>query len=105
MIPPTTRSDPDPDPKPDVAVPPDESPAARCPYCGRPFRRERARALHLGEVHPDACTADETDAYEAALADERDELFYFHMKAIAALGSIYAVTVVLYMVALGSGIL
>ncbi|MFB6161595.1 MAG: DNA-binding protein [Haloferacaceae archaeon] len=94
-----------PAPDPAVEVSPDRPPAARCPYCDRPFRTERAWALHLGEVHPGACTDEEAAAHERARAAERDDLFYFHLKAIAALGSVYALTVVLYMVALGSGII
>ena len=101
---PDPPTSPRPEPDPTVDVPPDQPPAARCQHCGRPFRDERAWALHLGEVHADACTDEETAAHEDARAAERDDLFYFHMKAIAALGAIYALTVVVYMIALGSGI-
>lgn len=92
-------------PDPEFDVPRDRQPAATCPYCDRPFTAERARALHVGEVHADACTGTERGAYEAAREDERDDLFYFHLKAVATLGAVYAVTVVLYMMALGSGLL
>ena len=74
------------------------SPAARCRHCDRPFRSESAWALHLGEVHPDALSPDERKAYEAADADERDELFVYHMKVVVALGLLYAGFVLVYMV-------
>lgn len=92
-------------PDPDHDVPADADPAATCDHCGRPFAADRAHALHVGEVHPDACTDAEREAYEAALDEEREDLFYFHLKAVATLGAVYAVTIVLYMVALGSGLL
>ncbi|MFB6157298.1 MAG: DNA-binding protein [Haloferacaceae archaeon] len=94
-----------PTPDPEFDVPADWSPGARCRYCGRPFAAERARDLHRGEVHPDRCTAAELDAYEAALAAERDDLFYFHMRTVVALSVLYAATVLVYMVALGGGFL
>ena len=90
---------------PDVELPPDETPAARCQYCDRPFQSERACALHLGEVHEADLTADERTAYEEALEAERDDLFYFHLKVVVALGFIYAILVLFYMVALGGGFL
>lgn len=87
---------------PDVQVPMD-APAARCPYCQRPFPETDARDLHVGEVHSEACTQHERDAYEAASAAERDDLFYFHLRVVAVLGVLYGFVVILYMVALGSG--
>jgi hypothetical protein len=90
---------------PETEVPAGEEPAAECPYCGRPFRDIAGKRLHVGEVHPDACTDAEWDDYEAARSDERNDLFYFHMRVVMALGGIYAVTVLVFMVALGSGFL
>lgn len=92
-------------PSPAVDVPEDETPAARCPYCDRPFRSRHSRALHVGEDHEARLTDEEATAYEEALAAERDELFYFHMKVVGALAVIYGSIGVLYMVALGSGLL
>jgi hypothetical protein len=92
-------------PDPEFDVPAGEQPAATCPHCDRPFAAERARDLHVVEAHPDACSDAEREAHEAALDDERADLFYYHVKAVAALGAIYAVTVILYMMALGSGLL
>lgn len=69
----------------EVELPPGEQPAARCPYCDRPFPAERLRALHVGERHPDAATASEREAYEAAYGTESDELFVYHLKVIAGI--------------------
>lgn len=81
--------------EPETAVPDGETPAARCPYCDRPFRTERLRALHVGEVHADVCTDTERGAYDEAYEAESDELFVFHLKVMAALvlltfGLVYA---------------
>jgi hypothetical protein len=83
----------------------DETVTAACPYCGRPFADRTARDLHVGECHDDDWSAAERDAYAAARDAERDALFYFHLRVVAALGVLYAVTVLLYMVALGGGFL
>jgi hypothetical protein len=83
---------------PETAVPPGETPAARCRHCGRPFPDEEGWALHVGEVHPEAVDAAEREAYEAADAAERDELFVYHMKVVVALGLLYSVGVLGYMV-------
>ncbi|WP_251341693.1 DUF7410 domain-containing protein [Haloplanus halophilus] len=90
---------------PETAVRDDETVAAVCPYCRRPFAEREAHDLHLGERHADACSAAERDAYDAAREAERDALFYYHLRVVAALGVLYAVTVLLYMVALGGGFL
>ena len=66
-------------------VPPGEEPAARCPHCGRPFRGERYRDLHVGEAHADQLSAQERDRYEAAVEAEVDDLFVFHLKIVAAI--------------------
>ena len=92
-------------PDPEFDVPADRPPEATCPYCERPFAAQRACALHVGEVHGEVATGAERTAYEEAREDERADLFYFHLKAVAALGAIYAMTVLLYMIALGSGLI
>ena len=84
-----------------TSVPPGEQPAGRCDRCGRPFVEERALALHRGEVH-DSLTDDERAAYEAARDEEADDLFFFHIRVVVALGVMYAMGVVLYMVVLGN---
>lgn len=75
--------------EPEVHVPDDERPS-RCPYCGRPFQTERLRALHLGDVHDGDCTDDQQLAYEDAREAEREDLFIFHLKVVAALVAVYA---------------
>nr|WP_210423534.1 hypothetical protein [Halorussus marinus] len=80
----------------DLRVPDAETPA-RCPHCGRPFRSERLRALHLGESHPERCSADERAAYETAREAEADDLFVYHLKVVGALVGLYAFFVFSYM--------
>jgi len=92
-------------PDPDIDVPFDETPAADCPYCGRPFDTERARDLHVGRAHEAEATEREIVAYDEATEAERDELFFYHVKVVVALGVIYSVLVIVYMAALGSGFL
>lgn len=82
-----------------------DGPVAECPYCGRPFETGRARALHVGEDHPEVCTDEEQAAYEEADAAERDELFVYHMKAVVIIGLSWAAFVLLYMVAIGSDLI
>lgn len=89
-------------PVPETSVPEAET-AARCPYCDRPFRTERSRALHLGEHHRDEWTDEERSSYEAAEDGEADDLFVFHLKVIAALVGLYAFLVLAYMIVLGAG--
>lgn len=89
-------------PDPDTDVPAGETPV-RCPYCERPFDGERARDLHVGGRHASEATEAELAAYEDAAESERDELFFYHVKVVVALGVIYSVVVIVYMAALGSG--
>lgn len=72
----------------------------RCPRCDRPFRRERQRDLHLGEAHEEL-SEQEREAYEAASEAESDELFFFHLKIVVALGVLYSSTVLLYTAIVG----
>jgi len=71
-----------------VRVPPDAT-AHECPYCGRPFPRERARTLHVGLDHPDRADDDEIEAFRAAYRDERDGLRRFQLLALAVLVALY----------------
>lgn len=86
----------------DVLVPVPETDASdvddvdRCPYCDRPFKTGRQRALHVGEAHADRATPGERAVHERALADERDELYFFHMKVVVALGILYSSFVISY---------
>lgn len=90
---------------PSIDVPAGEEPAATCPHCGRPFDGDRFRDLHVGEHHEGVATEAELDAAETAREEEYDELFFYHVKIVVALGLIYAAIVFLYMAALGSGFL
>lgn len=92
---------PDGSPAPDTEIPDAETPTARCPYCSRPFRTERACTLHLGDSHRGEWTDDEQAAYEAAVDDEADDLFVFHLTVVGALSLLYAGYVLAYMIVLG----
>lgn len=85
---------------PETQVPPGEQ-SADCPHCGRPFRTERLRALHVGEVHRSVLTDAERAAYEDAHEAETDDLWWYHMKTIVWLGLGWAGTVLAYMIVLG----
>jgi len=88
-------------PDPLTRVPTDEEPTATCPHCERPFRSVHARDLHVGERHESDATGTESERYERALETERDDLWFFHAKAVVGLGVTYAASVILYMVVLG----
>lgn len=88
-------------PTPETALPDEEAPAGRCPHCGRPFAEERLRDLHVGEVHGDEATDTERAAYEGALEDERDDLFFYQLKVAVALGLIYSSSALVLMFVLG----
>lgn len=88
-------------PIPETVVPAGETPAASCPYCDRPFKAERQRDLHVIEQHPEDASGDEREAAEAANDAEVDELFFYHMKVIVAIGLLYSALVIVYMVVLG----
>lgn len=88
----------------DYQVPAEATPVERCEHCGRPFKTDRAVSLHRGEVHA-SLPADQQAAYEQAREAERDELFLFHIRTVVALGVLYAITVLLFMVALGGDLL
>ena len=88
---------------PAFVVPRGETPEETCRLCGRPFTSERALALHLGERHEADLGEVEAAAFEQATALEDDELFVYHAKVVGALGAIYSVTVILYMIAFSSG--
>lgn len=88
-------------PTPETAVPDTDAPAGRCPHCERPFREEGLLALHVGEVHADAATEAEREAYEAAIEDERDALFLYQLKVTIALGLTYSTMAMLLLFILG----
>lgn len=100
---PEHHTDPDRD-TPGLEVAPDERVATRCPYCGRPFPRERLRTLHVGEAHPERYSEAEREAYETARDEESGELFVYHVKVVFALSIIYTLFVLAYMVVLTYGL-
>ncbi|MFB6152960.1 MAG: C2HC-type zinc finger protein [Halodesulfurarchaeum sp.] len=81
---------------PATTVPPDEEPAARCPYCNRPFATDRLATLHLGETHPSELSEAEREAVIAARDEESDDLFVLHLKVIAALVVVFFAIAYLY---------
>jgi len=83
-------------PTSDFDVPAGEEPAARCPYCARPFKEERFCALHVGEAHLAEASDEEIDRYEAAEDAEEDDLFVFHLKVVAAIVAVIMGYVYLY---------
>ena len=72
------------------APPPDapEDPAV-CSRCGARFVDADLLALHRGLEHGGELTDDERAAYEAAVAEEREALRLFRLKALAALLALY----------------
>ena len=86
---------------PETYVPPGEEPVAQCPYCGRPFRTERARDLHLGELHTEELYPEEREAHDQAVDAEDEDIFMYHLRIVAAIAVVYAVFVLVYMVVLG----
>lgn len=59
--------------------------AKRCPHCGRPLADEHLLTLHIGEEHAGAMSEAQATAYDAALEQEDDDLFIFHIKVMAAI--------------------
>lgn len=84
----------------EYAVPAGETPAARCPYCDRPFERERLSRLHVGGAHRRECTDAELAAYETAYDAESDDLFRYQLSLVAALVVLTFGFVYVYAVAL-----
>ena len=75
-----------------------DEPAARCPYCDRPFRERRLETLHRGREHPDRLSADEREAFERAYQSERRELRRFRLLALGAVILCYFGFLLLYAV-------
>lgn len=77
-----------------------EDDVADCPYCERPFASVHQRDLHRGEVHDDALDEEEREAYEAAIDEERDQLWMYHFKAVVVLLVVYMLTGLAYLIVL-----
>lgn len=87
-------------PVPDTDVDEDAE-VYRCPYCDRPFRTIRLKTLHVGEVHGDEATDEEQDVFEKAREMESDDLFFFHIRIVIALGALYSMSAIGYTVVIG----
>jgi hypothetical protein len=83
-------------PEPETAIPEEGDVVARCSYCDRPFLNQRLHDLHLGEMHPETCTADQLETYRDAVERERDDIYLFHIKAVVTLGVLYTASVIGY---------
>ncbi|OAQ52076.1 hypothetical protein HTG_13925 [Natrinema mahii] len=79
------------DPAVDVpeAVTGDGDPPARCPYCGRPFRRGRYERLHRGRAHAERLSDRERAALERARRVENKTLRRVRLYAVGAVVVIY----------------
>jgi len=66
-------------------IPPDESPAGTCEYCGQPYPTQNRLILHKGVEHLQQLDADEQDAFTATYSDEEAELRTFRLKALGVL--------------------
>ena len=62
----------------------DDDPAARCPYCDRPFRERRLETLHRGFDHPDRLSDRERAAFERAYLEERTAVRRVRLLALGA---------------------
>jgi hypothetical protein len=75
----------------------DTGDARSCPYCGRPFARERYLTLHVGLDHYDRLSEDERDTFVSEYRAETDEIKRFRLKALALLVAMYFTFLYLYL--------
>lgn len=73
----------------DSAFDSDTEAAHSCPYCGRPFARERYHTLHLGLDHSGTLTDPEREAFAEEYRAETDDIRRFRLKALAILVAVY----------------
>lgn len=78
-------------------VPPDAT-HVECAYCGAPFADEELLALHHGFAHESRLTDAERNAFEAAYAEESEDLRLFRLQAVAVLVALYFVLLMAYSV-------
>jgi hypothetical protein len=62
-----------------------DEPPVRCPYCDRPFRRDRYERLHRGRVHPDRLSDRERAAFERAVRAEDAAIRRFRLYLLGVL--------------------
>jgi len=60
-----------------------------CPYCERRESTADLLALHVGEEHWEAASAEERERYETAYEVESEELWRFRLIAVGALVVLY----------------
>ena len=82
-------------------VPPDETPAAECRFCGRPFPEPEQLTLHRGIEHFGRLTDAEREAYADAYAAERGEIRRFRIEALGVLVVVYFGLLLTYVVITG----
>lgn len=83
------------------SVPPGETPAAECRFCGRPFPEAEQLTLHRGIEHYGRLTDAEREAYAESYAAERSDIRRFRLEALAALVAVYFGLFVTYAVISG----
>nr|WP_049988748.1 hypothetical protein [Natrinema salifodinae] len=64
-------------------------PPARCPYCGRPFRRQRYETLHRGLDHPARLADRERAAFERLAHEEYGDVRRFRLYALGLVILVY----------------
>ena len=67
----------------------DDDRPRRCPYCDRPFRRERYEALHRGREHLSSLSDRERAAFERAVREEETGIRRVRLYAIGVLVLLY----------------
>ncbi|WP_254529204.1 DUF7410 domain-containing protein [Natrinema gelatinilyticum] len=66
-----------------------DEPPARCPYCDRPFRRDRYESLHRGLAHPERLSVRERAAFDRARDEENPAVRRVRLHAIGVLVLLY----------------
>ncbi|MDZ7730270.1 MAG: hypothetical protein U5K37_03995 [Natrialbaceae archaeon] len=77
-------------------IPPGEEPAARCPYCNRPFSSERLETFHVGRRHEAELTDEEQARFEEATDEEQYDIFTYHLKAAVSVFLVYFLFTMIY---------
>lgn len=70
-------------------VPSGQTPTNTCKYCGRPFAAQDRLDLHRGLAHDGVLDESEKEAFEAARANEKDDLRMFRLKALGMIVILY----------------
>lgn len=73
----------------DSSIPRDEPPAGTCPYCDRPFAKDRLLVLHKGLEHYGHLDEDERRTYEDTYHAETADIRMFRLKVIGTLVVLY----------------